>query len=128
MFLQKQVECATYSTTVDLHNFPAFTDTFKTRILELNKITKELSPYRLDVKKTGPTTLFSSGIVTYMNTTTEKKFDSTFSKFIEEFGTHFIESGTFGGKMLYRSNLRNFDMSNSNNQDEKSCFDRQGDT
>ena len=119
-----EVECQIYRSKIDLHDFPAFTKTFKEAILNLHDKSLELTPYRFIVTKVGPTTATSTGMKTVLNTTTERTFNRIFSEFIGEYGTHFIEDGSFGGKMVYKSNIRNFDIQNNNNQEAKSCFDK----
>ena len=119
-----EVECQTYRSKIDLHDFPAFTDTFKNVIVNLHHKSLELIPYRFIVTKDGPTTQSSTGMKTVLNTTTEQTFDRIFSEFIAEFGTHFIEDGSFGGKMVYKSSIKNFNLENENNLVAKSCFDQ----
>ena len=119
-----EVECQTYRSKIDLHDFPAFTDTFKNVIVNLHDKSLELTPYRFIVTKVGPTTQSSTGMKTVLNTTTEQALDRLFSNFIGEFGTHFIEDGSFGGKMVYKSNIKNFNLESKNTQEVKNCFDQ----
>ena len=113
------MECQTYKANVKKEeHFPAFTETFKTEVQKLHHLSVDLSPFRLIVKKQGKHRFYTT-----LNITTEEEFDKQFSKFIINFGTHYIHEATFGGKMFFKSSLKNYDQETLANENEKDCLE-----
>ena len=102
---------------MDLNNFPAFTESFHKEIQKLDQRTKDLSPYRLIVKK-----IDESHFETTLNLETEKEFDELFSSFIQKFGTHFNKEVSFGGKLTFKSKTEKIKKNGVSNEEFNKCF------
>jgi len=117
-----EATCETYSAKMDPSRPPAFSNIFKEKVLHMAKKTEELWPTNVKTFKSNGT------ILSYLTPENQKIFDKLFSDFIENFGTHFIQSAKIGAVMRIEEEMASRESKKVAEAKYRKCFElRAGD-
>merc|ERR1719340_519565 len=90
---------------------------FKDMIREMDSLTERLWDSNIETKK-----LVSGKLISWKNEKNEKKFDALFEKFIENFGTHYIQKASMGGIQRLSSAIKSLKEDTGNIEQVENCL------
>merc|ERR1712038_1476121 len=85
----------------------------------MDTLTEELWDSNIETKKLNNGTLISR-----KNEKNEKKFDALFSKFIENFGTHYIQKAVMGGMQRISNKIKSLKEDTGNKEQVENCLNK----
>merc|ERR1712079_825509 len=106
-----------FSARLNDNSPPAFTRDFKDMIREMGSLTEKLWDFNIETKK-----LESGKLISWKNEKNEKKFDALFEKFIENFGTHYIQKASMGGIQRLSSAIKSLKEDTGNIEQVENCL------
>merc|ERR1719411_1494929 len=114
-----EASCMKFSARLNDNSPPAFTKDFKDIIREMDSLTEELWDSNIETKK-----LDNGKLISRKNEKNEKKFDALFSKFIENFGTHYIQKAVMGGIQRLSSAIKSLKEDTGNIEQVENCLNK----
>merc|ERR1712013_793246 len=112
-----EASCVKFSARLNDYSPPAFTRDFKDMIREMDSLTEKLWDSNIETKK-----LDSGKLISWKNEENEKKFDALFEKFIENFGTHYIQKASMGGIQRLSSAIKSLKEDTGNIEQVENCL------
>merc|ERR1712165_81962 len=112
-----EASCVKYSARLNDNSPPAFSRDFKDMIREMDSLTERLWDSNIETKK-----LDSGKLISWKNEKNEKKFDALFEKFIENFGTHYIQKASMGGIQRLSSAIKSLKEDTGNIEQVENCL------
>merc|ERR1711963_823419 len=112
-----EASCVKFSARLNDYSPPAFTRDFKDMIREMDSLTERLWESNIETKK-----LDSGKLISWKNEKNEKKFDALFEKFIENFGTHYIQKASMGGIQRLSSAIKSLKEDTGNIEQVENCL------
>merc|ERR1712088_597193 len=114
-----EASCVKYSASLNDNSPPAFSSDFKDIIREMDALTEELWDSNIETKK-----LNNGKLISRKNEKNEKKFDALFSKFIENFGTHYIQKAVMGGMQRISNKIKSLKEDTGNKEQVENCLNK----
>merc|ERR550525_818661 len=114
-----EASCVKYSARLNDNSPPAFSSDFKDIIREMDSLTEELWDSNIETKK-----LYNGKLISWKNEDNEKEFDLLFSKFIENFGTHYIQKAVMGGIQRISNNIKSLKEDTGNIEQVENCLNK----
>merc|ERR550532_3383163 len=114
-----EASCVKYSASLNDNSPPAFSSDFKDIIREMDSLTEELWDSNIETKK-----LYNGKLISWKNEDNEKEFDLLFSKFIENFGTHYIQKAVMGGIQRISNNIKSLKEDTGNVEQVQNCLNK----
>ena len=114
-----EASCMKFSARLNDNSPPAFTKDFKDIIREMDSLTEELWDSNIETKK-----LYTGKLISRKNEKNEKKFDAMFEKFIENFGTHYIQKAVMGGIQRLSSSIKTLKEDEGNVEQVENCLNK----
>merc|ERR1719411_95471 len=112
-----EASCEKFSARLNDNSPPAFSKDFKDMIREMDSLTEELWDSNIETKK-----LDNGKLISRKNEKNEKKFDVMFEKFIENFGTHYIQKAVMGGIQRLSSAIKSLKEDTGNIEQVENCL------
>merc|ERR1712115_340175 len=112
-----EASCVKYTASLNDNSPPAFSSDFKDIIREMDTLTEELWDSNIETKK-----LINGKLISRKNEKNEKKFDALFSKFIENFGTHYIQKAVMGGMQRISNKIKSLKEDTGNKEQVENCL------
>ena len=114
-----EASCVKFSARLNDNSPPAFSKDFKDIVREMDFLTEELWDTNIETKKLDNGTLISR-----KNEGNEKRFDALFEKFVENFGTHYIQKATMGGIQRLSSKIKSLKEDEGNIEEVENCLNK----
>merc|ERR1712079_403895 len=114
-----EASCVKYTASLNDNSPPAFSSDFKDIIREMDTLTEELWDSNIETKK-----LTNGTLISRKNEKNEKKFDALFSKFIENFGTHYIQKAVMGGMQRISNKIKSLKEDTGNKEQVENCLNK----
>merc|ERR1711884_816959 len=114
-----EASCVKYTASLNDNSPPAFSSDFKDIIREMDTLTEELWDSNIETKK-----LTNGKLISRKNEKNEKKFDALFSKFIENFGTHYIQKAVMGGMQRISNKIKALKEDTGNKEQVENCLNK----
>merc|ERR1712018_561759 len=114
-----EASCVKYTASLNDNSPPAFSSDFKDIIREMDRLTEELWDSNIETKK-----LSNGKLISRKNEKNEKKFDALFSKFIENFGTHYIQKAVMGGMQRISNKIKALKEDTGNKEQVENCLNK----
>jgi len=114
-----EASCMKFSARLNDNSPPAFTKDFKDIIREMDSLTEELWDSNIETKK-----LDDGKLISRKNEKNEMKFDALFQKFIENFGTHYIQKAVMGGIQRLSSAIKSLKEDEGNVEQVENCLNK----
>merc|ERR1711953_491139 len=114
-----EASCVKYSASLNDNSPPAFSSDFKDIIREMDSLTEELWDSNIETKK-----LYNGKLISWKNEDNEKEIDLLFSKFIENFGTHYIQKAVMGGMQRISNKIKALKEDTGNKEQVENCLNK----
>ena len=114
-----EASCVKFTARLNDNSPPAFTRDFKDMIREMDSLTEELWDSNIETKK-----MEDGKLISRKNEKNEKKFDVLFAKFIENFGTHYIQKASMGGIQRLSSEIKSLKEDEGNIEQVENCLNK----
>merc|ERR1711992_270626 len=114
-----EASCVKYTASLNDNSPPAFSSDFKDIIREMDTLTEELWDSNIETKK-----LTNGKLISRKNEKNEKKFHALFSKFIENFGTHYIQKAVMGGMQRISNKIKALKEDTGNKEQVENCLNK----
>jgi hypothetical protein len=112
-----EASCVKFSARLNDNSPPAFTKDFKDIVREMDSLTEELWYSNIETKK-----LYNGKLISRKNEKNEEEFDRLFEKFVENFGTHYIQEAKMGGIQRLSSQIKSLKEDTGNIEQVENCL------